>query len=161
MKQIMTFNINGQKYVEAVEPGTTLLDFLREQLHLTGAKKGCNDGDCGACTVLIDGKARASCSTLAIEVQDCEIITIEGLADKDGNLNPVQTAFIDNFAIECGFCSPGMIMSCVALLSENSDPTELEIRDAIRGNLCRCTGYKQIIIAINDAARRMREALNA
>lgn len=161
MKQIMTFNINGQKYVEAVEPGTTLLDFLREQLHLTGAKKGCNDGDCGACTVLIDGKARASCSTLAIEVQDCEIITIEGLADKDGNLNPVQTAFIDNFAIECGFCSPGMIMSCVALLSENPDPTELEIRDAIRGNLCRCTGYKQIIIAINDAARRMREALNA
>ncbi len=161
MKQIMTFNINGQKYVEAVEPGTTLLDLLREQLQLTGAKKGCNDGDCGACTVLIDGKARASCSTLAIEVQDCEIITIEGLADKDGNLNPVQTAFIDNFAIECGFCSPGMIMSCVALLSENPDPTEEEIRDAIRGNLCRCTGYKQIIIAIEDAARRMREAIHA
>ncbi len=161
MKQIMTFHINGQKYVEAVSPGTTLLDLLREQLGLTGAKKGCNDGDCGACTVLIDGKARASCTTLAIEVQDCEIITIEGLADKDGNLNPVQSAFIDNFAIECGFCSPGMIMSCVALLSENPDPTEEEIRDAIRGNLCRCTGYKQIVIAVEDAARRMREAIRA
>ena len=161
MKQIMTFHINGQKYVEAVSPGTTLLDLLRDQLGLTGAKKGCNDGDCGACTVLIDGKARASCTTLAIEVQDCEIITIEGLADKDGNLNPVQSAFIDNFAIECGFCSPGMIMSCVALLSENPDPTEEEIRDAIRGNLCRCTGYKQIVIAVEDAARRMREAIRA
>lgn len=161
MKQLMTFKINGQKYIEAVEPGTTLIDLLREQLHLTGAKKGCNDGDCGACTVLIDGKARASCTTLAIEVQDCEIITIEGLADKDGNLNPVQTAFIENFAIECGFCSPGMILSCVALLSENPDPTEEEIRDAIRGNLCRCTGYKQIIIAIEDAARKMRTAINA
>ncbi len=161
MKQIMTFHINGQNYVEAVSPGTTLLDLLREQLQLTGAKKGCNDGDCGACTVLIDGKARASCTTLAIEVQDCEIITIEGLADKDGNLNPVQSAFIDNFAIECGFCSPGMIMSCVALLSENPDPTEEEIRDAIRGNLCRCTGYKQIIVAVEDAARRMREAIRA
>ena len=103
----------------------------------------------------------ASCTTLAIEVQDCEIITIEGLADKDGNLNPVQSAFIDNFAIECGFCSPGMIMSCVALLSENPDPTEEEIRDAIRGNLCRCTGYKQIIVAVEDAARRMREAIRA
>ena len=161
MKQIMTFHINGQKYVEAVSPGTTLLDLLREHLGLTGAKKGCNDGDCGACTVLIDGKARASCTTLAIEVQNCEIITIEGLADKDGNLNPVQSAFIDNFAIECGFCSPGMIMSCVALLSENPDPTEEEIRDAIRGNLCRCTGYKQIVIAVEDAARRMREAIRA
>lgn len=161
MKQIMTFHINGQKYVEAVSPGTTLLDLLREQLGLTGAKRGCNDGDCGACTVLIDGKARASCTTLAIEVQDCEIITIEGLVDKDGNLNPVQSAFIDNFAIECGFCSPGMIMSCVALLSENPDPTEEEIRDAIRGNLCRCTGYKQIVIAVEDAARRMREAIRA
>lgn len=161
MKQIMTFNINGQKYVEAVEPGTTLLDLLREQLNLTGAKKGCNDGDCGACTVLIDGRARASCTTLAIEVQNCEIITIEGLEDKEGNLNPVQAAFIDNFAIECGFCSPGMILSCVALLSENPDPTEEEIRDAIRGNLCRCTGYKQIIIAVEDAARRMRKAIHA
>ena len=161
MKQIMTFHINGQKYVEAVSPGTTLLDLLREHLGLTGAKKGCNDGDCGACTVLIDGKARASCTTLAIEVQNCEIITIEGLADKDGNLNPVQSAFIDNFAIECGFCSPGMIMSCVALLSENPDPTEEEIRDAIRGNLCRCTGYKQIVIAVEDAARRMSEASRA
>lgn len=161
MKQIMTFNINGQKYVEAVEPGTTLLDLLREQLNLTGAKKGCNDGDCGACTVLIDGRARASCTTLAIEVQNCEIITIEGLEDKEGNLNPVQAAFIDNFAIECGFCSPGMILSCVALLSENLDPTEEEIRDAIRGNLCRCTGYKQIIIAVEDAARRMRKAIHA
>ena len=161
MKQIMSFRINGQHYVEAVEPGTTLLDLLREQLQLTGAKKGCNDGDCGACTVLIDGKARASCTTLAIEVQDCEITTIEGLADKDGNLNPVQAAFIDNFAIECGFCSPGMIMSCVALLSENPDPTEEEIRQAIRGNLCRCTGYKQIIVAVEDAARRMRAAIKA
>lgn len=161
MKQIMHFHINGQYYEEAVEPGTTLLDFLREQLLLTGAKKGCDDGDCGACTVLIDGKARASCTTLAIEVQDCEIITIEGLANKDGTLNPVQQAFIDNFAIECGFCTPGMIMSCVALLHENPDPTEEEIRDAIRGNLCRCTGYKQIITAVEDAAVRMRKAIQA
>ncbi len=158
MKQLMSFNINGHKYVEAVAPGTTLANFLREQMLLTGTKKGCDDGDCGACTVLLDGKAVASCTVLAIEAQDKEIITIEGLAAKDGTLNPIQQAFIDYFAVECGFCTPGFILATVALLKENPDPTEEELRDYLRGNICRCTGYKQIVIAIKEAARILRES---
>lgn len=148
--ELITLNINGEKYYVVVPSNTTLLDVLRDNLQLTGTKKGCNEGDCGACTVLIDGQTAASCSTLAIDVQGCEIITIEGLA-KDGILHPVQKAFIDKFAIQCGFCSPGMIMSAVALLNENPDPTEEEIRDYMRGNLCRCTGYVKIIDAVNEA----------
>lgn len=150
MKQLMTFNINHNTYELAVEPDLTLVDLLREELGLTGTKKGCNDGDCGACTVLVDGKAVASCSTLAVAVQGKEIITIEGISDH-GVLDPVQQAFIDCFAIQCGFCTPGMILATIALLNENPDPTEEEIRDYLRGNICRCTGYTKIIEAVFKA----------
>lgn len=152
MKQIILLNINDENYEIAIEPNMTLLDVLRDQLQLTGTKKGCNDGDCGACTVLIDGKTAASCTTLAVDVQGTKIITIEGLS-KNGVLHPVQQAFIDKFAIQCGFCSPGMIMSALALLNDNPDPTEAEIRDYMRGNLCRCTGYVKIIDAVNEAKK--------
>lgn len=157
MKQLMTFNVNSVQYELAIDTSMTLLDMLREELSLTGAKKGCDDGDCGACTVLVDGKAVASCTTLAAEVQNKEIITIEGLA-KNGKLHPLQRAFIDCFALQCGYCTPGMILSGVALLSENPDPTEEEIRDTLRGNICRCTGYTKIIDAINQAKREMKES---
>jgi len=157
-KQLMSFNINGENYELALAPGVTLVDMLREELGLTGTKKGCDDGDCGACTVLVDGKAVASCTTLAAEVQDKEIITIEGLAKGD-QLHPLQVAFIEQFAVECGFCTPGMILSSVALLNENPDPTEAEIRDALRGNICRCTGYAKIVDAVK-AAQKVLKAQN-
>jgi carbon-monoxide dehydrogenase small subunit len=158
MKQIMTFNINGDTYELAVNPGETLVNVLREQLGLTGTKKGCDDGDCGACSVLVDGKVVASCTTLACEVQNKEIITIEGIYSLNGGLHPVQQAFIDSFAIECGFCSPGMILTTIALLNENPNPTEYEIRDYMRGNLCRCTGYKKIVEAVFAAQKLMAAA---
>lgn len=156
MKRLMTFNVNGEGYEIAVAMGTTLLDVLREDLKLTGAKKGCDDGDCGSCTVLVDGTAVSSCSTLACEVQNKEIITIEGL-EKNGELSPVQQAFIDEYAIECGFCSPGMILCATALLNENPDPTEDEIRDYLRGNICRCTGYAKIINAVLAAKEKFNK----
>lgn len=155
MKQIMHFNVNKIPYEIAVDPTKTLLEVIREDLGLTGTKRGCDEGDCGACTVLIDGKARSSCTTLAVEVQNCEIITIEGVKQGD-LLHPVQQAFIDAFAIQCGFCTPGMIMSAIALLSENPDPTDEEIRDYMRGNICRCTGYDGILKAVHLAADNMK-----
>ncbi|TEB18039.1 Carbon monoxide dehydrogenase small chain [Pelotomaculum sp. FP] len=157
MKQLMTFNVNGEIHEIAVAPETTLVDMLREDLLLTGVKKGCDDGDCGACTVLIDGKSVPSCTVLAAEAQNKKITTIEGL-EQNGVLNPVQQAFIDQHAIECGFCTPGMILSTVALLNENPDPTEDEIRDALRGNICRCTGYGKIIDAVNAAKEMLKKA---
>lgn len=156
MKQIMHFTINGLDYDVAVEPNTTLVDLLREELHITGVKKGCNEGECGACSVLCDDRVIPSCTTLAADVQDTRIVTIEGL--KQGNLlHPVQQAFIDCFAIQCGFCTPGMILSVVALLNYNIDPTEEEMRDYLRGNICRCTGYTKIIDAINQAKETLRQ----
>lgn len=152
----MNFNVNGIPYELALRPSTTLLDMLREELHLTGAKKGCDDGDCGACTVLVDGKAVASCTMLAAAAQGKEITTIEGL-EKNGKLNPVQQAFIDCYAIECGFCTPGMVLSSVALLKENPDPSEEEIRDALRGNICRCTGYAKIVDAVMAAKEMLKK----
>jgi carbon-monoxide dehydrogenase small subunit len=151
MKQMMTFYVNGDAYQIAADHTSTLLQVLREDLRLTGAKTGCNDGDCGACTVILDGKTVASCTMLAVESQEKEIITIEGIA-KDGVLHPVQQAFIDKFAIQCGFCTSGMVLSAVSLLGENPSPTEEEIRDALRGNICRCTGYIDIIDAVQTAA---------
>lgn len=150
MIQTMNFHVNGCDYAIAVDTSATLVTVLREKLGLTGVKIGCNDGDCGACTVLADGKPIASCSTLAVEAQGKEIITIEGLA-QNGELHPVQQAFIDCAAVQCGFCTPGMILATVALLNENPDPTEEEIRDYLRGNICRCTGYVKIIDAVNQA----------
>lgn len=155
MKQLMVFHVNGEDYELAVSSSRTLLEVLKDELRLTGAKTGCNEGDCGACTVLMDGKCVASCTTLAVQAQGHDILTIEGLATSEG-LHPVQQAFIDNFAIQCGYCTPGMILATVALLNENPDPTEEEIRDYLRGNICRCTGYKQIVEAVQDAKERMK-----
>ena len=157
MKRLITLNVNGVPYDLAVEPNATLVDVLREQLRLTGVKKGCDDGDCGACSVLCDGKVIPSCTTLACEVEGCSIITIEGVKQGD-QLHPVQQAFVDCFAIQCGFCTPGMVLATIALLGDNPDPTEEEIRDYLRGNICRCTGYTKIIHAVRQAGKTLKEA---
>ena len=158
MKKIIRLNVNGIPYDVAVEPSMTLLDALRDELHITGVKKGCDEGDCGACTVLLNGAVIASCTYLAVMADGKDIITIEGVKQGD-LLHPLQQAFIDAFAVQCGFCTPGMILSAIALLEENPHPSEDEIRDYLRGNLCRCTGYIKIIDAINLAAERMAKQL--
>jgi carbon-monoxide dehydrogenase small subunit len=152
VKQVIELKVNGETYEVAVEPRRTLLEVLRDSLGLTGAKKGCDTGDCGTCTVIMDGKPVVSCLVLAIEAQDKDILTIEGLA-KNGQLHPIQQAFVEHGAIQCGFCSPGMILSAKALLDEKSKPTEDEVKSAIAGNLCRCTGYTKIIEAILAASQ--------
>lgn len=154
MKQLIELMVNGETYEVAVEPQRTLLEVLRDNLGLTGAKKGCNTGDCGACTVIMDGKPVVSCLILAVEAQGKDILTIEGLA-KDGQLHPLQEAFIELGAIQCGFCTPGMILSAKALLDENPKPTEEEVKKGIAGNLCRCTGYTKIIEAILAASQKL------
>jgi carbon-monoxide dehydrogenase small subunit len=156
LKHLIELNVNDEIHEVLIEPRTTLLQVLREHLDLTGTKKGCDIGDCGACTVLIDGKPTVSCLTLAIKVQGKKILTIEGLS-KNGRLHPLQQAFIDHFAVQCGFCTPGMILSAKALLDRNPHPTEEEIREAISGNLCRCTGYVKIIEAIMAAANYQQD----
>ena len=143
--------VNGEEYDLVVAPNQTLLKVLRDDLGLTGAKEGCGEGACGACTVLLDGQPVRSCLTLAVEVQGRVITTIEGLAT-DGALHPVQQAFVEHGAIQCGFCSPGMILVAKALLDENPRPTEEEAREAISGNVCRCTGYAKIVEAVLAAA---------
>lgn len=144
--------VNGKRYSLKVESDRSLLDVVREDLNLTGIKKGCDKGDCGACTVLLDGKPVNSCLVLAVQADGKEITTIEGVA-RDGKLDPIQEAFIKHGAVQCGFCTPGMILAARALLQENPQPTREEIQKAISGNLCRCTGYIQIIDAIQSAAR--------
>jgi len=151
MKKLITLIVNGEPHDVVVEPRMTLLDVLRDNLGLTGAKKGCSLGNCGSCTVLIDGKPVLSCLLLAIEAQGKDIVTIEGLA-KNGQLHPLQQAFIDYSAFQCGFCAPGMILSAEALLDDNPQPTEEEVKEAISGNLCRCTGYIEIVEAILKVA---------
>lgn len=143
--------VNGKLQELTVEPQERLLDLLRLKLKLTGAKEGCGEGECGACTVIMNGEAVNSCMVLAFQARDAEILTIEGLA-ADGGLDAVQQAFVDNGAIQCGYCTPGMIMSTKALLMKNANPTEAEIREALAGNLCRCTGYTNIIKAVKAAA---------
>ena len=147
MKQLIELKVNGESYETAVDPHRTLLEVLRENLGLTGAKEGCDLGACGACTVLIDGKAVLSCLTLAVDSQGKEITTIEGLA-KEGKLHPLQQNFVDHGAIQCGFCTSGMILSAKAMLDKTPKPTEDEVKRGISGNLCRCTGYTKIIEAI-------------
>ncbi|MDA8405617.1 MAG: (2Fe-2S)-binding protein [Deltaproteobacteria bacterium] len=151
MKKAIQLTINGQPVEASVSPNQTLVQFLRDDMGLTGTKHGCGLGDCGACTVLLDGKAVNSCLVLAVQADGCQILTIEGLAE-NGKLHPLQQAFVDKGAIQCGFCTPGMILSAKALLDEKPNPTELEIRTAISGNLCRCTGYQKIVEAIGEAA---------
>ncbi|MCE5274382.1 MAG: (2Fe-2S)-binding protein [Syntrophaceae bacterium] len=152
-KEILNFKVNGTPYEIEVEPQMTLNEVLREQLNLTGTKISCAEGECGACTVLVDGKPELSCSMLALAARDKDITTIEGLA-KDGELHKIQKGFIEKGAIQCGFCSPGMMLMIKALLDENPNPTKEEITAYIAGNLCRCTGYVKII----DAAKAAAEA---
>lgn len=156
---IVNMAINGREHTMEVESNETLAEVLRERLRLTGTKIGCNRGECGACTVLINGEAVLSCITLAVECDGKEILTIEGLQDeRTGALDPVQEAFVENFGIQCGFCTPGMVMSAKALLSKNPNPSEEEIKQGIQGNLCRCTGYQQIIESILAAGKIMRRS---
>lgn len=154
MKQIIPMTINGEPYELAVEPFHTLLDALRNEAGLTGAKKGCDVGDCGACTVIMNGKPVNACLVLAVEARDSEILTIEGLASGDGFLHPLQENFLKYGAAQCGFCTPGIIMAAKALLDENPHPSEAEVRFGIAGNICRCTGYAKIITAILATANQ-------
>ncbi len=148
MKKTINFILNGESMEVEIEPHLTLLQLLRDGVGLTGTKEGCGMGECGACTVLLDGKTVNSCIFPAMEVDGKSVTTIEGLTDAQGNLHPIQKAFIEYGAIQCGFCTPGMVLSAKALLDENPKPTEEEIRNGIAGNLCRCTGYLQIVQAI-------------
>ena len=156
-KQLVALNINGEAYELAIVPTHTLLEVLREDAGLTGTKHGCEQGECGLCTVLVDGLPQFSCLTLAVEAQGSEICTVEGLAS-GGELHPLQRAFAEKGASQCGYCSPGMLMSADALLQRNPSPSRSEIRAALAGNLCRCTGYLAIIDAVELAAARMRSA---
>ena len=151
MKTLLRFTVNEEPREIAVEPWWTLLDVLRDQLELTGAKKGCDRGDCGACTVLLDGKPIVSCTTLAVQAHGRRVTTIEGLLS-EGQPHPLQQAFVDVGAVQCGFCTPGMVLAAKALLDENPNPTEDDVREAIAGNLCRCTGYAKIVEAVLSVA---------
>lgn len=153
MKKVINLKVNGEEVSVAVEPDKTLLWLLREELNLTGTKEGCGAGECGACTVIFNGKAVNSCLVLAVEAEGAEVYTIESEA-KDGELSDLQKAFIEYNALQCGFCTPGMIMAARALLNENPHPTEEEIKEAIEGNLCRCTGYVPIVEAIKAVAAK-------
>jgi len=155
-KQIINLTVNGHPYELLIEPNTTLVDLLRDELDLTGTKCNCRAGECGACTVLIDGKPALSCLTLAVSAQDKNILTIEGLAD-GSRLHPIQQAFVDYGAIQCGFCTPGMILTTKALLDENPNPTQEEVKLALSGNLCLCAGYVKIVEAVMAAAEAMRK----
>ena len=155
MKRVIELNVNGLSYDVVSSPEDLLIDVLRQKLDLSGTKKGCGQGDCGTCTVLIDGRRALACLTLAIACQGKQILTIEGM-EQNGVLHPIQQAFIDKGAIQCGFCTPGMVMSAKVLLDEHPSPTEHEIKLGISGNLCRCTGYVKIVDAVREAAVRMQ-----
>ena len=160
MKKHITLTVNGEVQTLMVDAHATLLDVLREQLGLTGAKKGCDEGECGACTVLLDGRPVTSCLVLAGSLNGRSILTIEGLARTWGKdkLHPLQQAFIDHGAVQCGACTPGMILMAKAILDENPTPTEQQVREGIAGNICRCTGYEKIVEAIMAAAVRLRSS---
>ncbi len=152
---LIAVTVNGERREVEVEPRQLLVYFLREQLGLTGANVGCDTSSCGACTVLLDGAAVKSCTVLAVQADGAEVTTIEGLS-RDGELHPVQQAFWDQHGLQCGFCTPGMIITAADLLAENPDPGDDEIRHALEGNLCRCTGYENIVRAVRQAAQAMR-----
>jgi carbon-monoxide dehydrogenase small subunit len=154
LKQALTLKVNKDTYEVFVEPSVTLLEVLRDELSLTGAKEGCGEGECGACTVLIDGRPELACLLLAATAQGHEILTIEGLA-ANNELDPLQESFIEQGAVQCGYCTPGMILSAKALLNQNPHPKREEIKRGIAGNLCRCTGYQKIVDAIETASKRV------
>ena len=153
---IVKFVLNGELVSPDVDPSRRLIDILRDDFFLTGAKEGCGEGECGSCTVLMDGLPVHSCLVLAGQVEGHEVLTVEGLA-KNGELDLLQNAFVENNAVHCGFCTPGMIMSAKGLLMKNPDPSEAEIREALSGNICRCSDYRQIVMAVKDAAKRLQE----
>lgn len=155
MKKLITLNVNGKKHEFAVAPNRTLTQALRDDLGLLGTKEGCGVGDCGACTVIMDGRPVNSCLILAVQAGGSEITTIEGVAGAEG-LHPIQQAFVDLGAIQCGFCTPGMVLSAKSLLDATPEPTEREVREALSGNLCRCTGYQKIVEAVQEAAKIMK-----
>jgi len=151
----ITVTVDGVSYVDDVEPRTLLVHYLREQLGKVGTVVGCDTSNCGACTVHLDGRSVKSCSVLAVQVDGSEVTTIEGLA-RDGTLHPMQQAFHDNHALQCGFCTPGMVMQAIDLLGDDPDPDEQAVRAGLEGNLCRCTGYQNIVRAVLDAAQRLK-----
>ena len=151
----ITLTVNGRRYEETVETRHTLADFLRQQLGLTGTHLGCEHGVCGACTILLDGRSARSCLMLAVQANGREIMTVEGIAPDDKTLHPLQEAFRDNHGLQCGFCTPGMLITLLEFLRDNPDPTEQEVRESLEGNLCRCTGYHNIVKSIMAGARAM------
>jgi carbon-monoxide dehydrogenase small subunit len=155
MKQAVAITVNGTRRAQEVEPRLLLVHFLRETLGLTGTNVGCDTSQCGACTVLLDGRAVKSCTLLAVQADGAAVTTIEGLA-RNGALHPLQQAFWDKHGLQCGFCTPGMIMTACDLLQRSKDPSEAEIRHGLEGNLCRCTGYQNIVAAVQEAARQMK-----
>ena len=155
-RRTVSVTVNGKPYEREVETRLTLADFLRHELLLTGTHVGCEHGVCGACTILLDGQTARSCLMLAVQANGREIVTIEGIAPNDDELHPLQQAFQDNHGLQCGFCTPGMLTTLIEFLRDNPDPTEREVREAISGNLCRCTGYQGIVNAALDAAKRLQ-----
>lgn len=159
-QETIQVTVNGKTYCKTVNVSMTLLEFLRQELHLTGAKQGCNEGECGACTVLVNGKPVNSCLMLAVEANKADVLTVEGLTSEDGTLHPLQEAFLQVGAVQCGYCTPGMLMSSKALLDKYPNPTPAQIRKEMEGNICRCTGYERIVEAIMLASEKMRDNKN-
>src|ERR1700751_773948 len=155
-KRKVALTVNGKRYEEEVEVRVTLADFIRHQLGLTGTHLGCEHGMCGACMILLDGRSARSCLMLAVQSDGHEILTVEGIAPNNEQLHPLQEAFRDNLGLQCGFCTPGILTTLIEFLRDNPDPTEEEVRIGISGNLCRCTGYQNIVIAALDAAKRLK-----
>jgi aerobic carbon-monoxide dehydrogenase small subunit len=153
--------VNGERHEATVRVRVTLADFLRHELRLTGTHLGCEHGVCGACTILLDGQSARSCLMLAVQADGCEVTTVEGLSSDPKTLHPLQQAFHDHHGLQCGFCTPGILMTLIELLRDNPNPTEEDIRIGISGNLCRCTGYQNIVVAALDAAKRLRTAGSA
>jgi carbon-monoxide dehydrogenase small subunit len=153
-EQRIRLTVNGRAYDKTVPVRLSLADFIREHLHLTGTHLGCEHGVCGACTISLNGRSARSCLTLAVQADGAEIVTIEGLRAADGTRHPMQQAFHENFALQCGYCTPGMLITAIELLQENPNPDEQEVREALSGNLCRCTGYQAIVNAVLSVARK-------
>jgi 3-oxo-Delta1-steroid hydratase/dehydrogenase small subunit len=153
-EQTIKVTVNGRTYEKIVPVRLSLADFLRDHLHLTGTHVGCEHGVCGACTIMLNGRTARSCLTLAVQADGANIITIEGLRAEDGTRHPIQQIFLENFALQCGYCTPGMLVTAIELLQDNPNPSELDVREALSGNICRCSGYQAIVDAVLEAARQ-------